>query len=181
MKAEPRDRLGAWLVVVGALLLAAPVHAQPADAASTAREHNRKAIEAFTQGDYELALQEFTHAFELEPDAKIRLNLALTCDNLHLLDEARSHYDAFLREYPEHEKSTSVRRKLKELEGRMAIWGKILVVVDPAPDRAELDGKPLRRVPGSVWVPAGTYVLKTERSGFQPVSRTVEVLPGARM
>jgi len=170
-----------WRVVQAVLALvlcAGNVHAE--DGANPAKEYNRAAIEAFKAGDFEAALENFEHAFELNPDAKIRLNLGVTNENLNRLDEARGHYDAFLRENPKSDKASVVKSKMKGVERKMQEWGKVVVSVEPVPDAVELAGRRHTNFPVRVWLKPGKYPFRAVKAGFDPASQDVEVKPGVR-
>ncbi|MBI5495530.1 MAG: tetratricopeptide repeat protein [Deltaproteobacteria bacterium] len=151
----------------------------PPDATEAAREHNRAAIESFKAGDYEQALESFERAFELLPDAKVRLNLGVVNENLDRLDEAKGHYEAFLREYPRGEKAPVVREKLAGVEKRMRQWGKLVVQVSPPPDRVRVDQREFRTTPVTVWLPPGRHRVVAEKDGAGSAEQAVEVHAGA--
>ncbi|MBI5497895.1 MAG: PEGA domain-containing protein [Deltaproteobacteria bacterium] len=162
----------------GALLVVACLAAAGPDEA--ARQYNKEAIAAYRVHDYEAALVAFERAWELFPDPKVRLNMALANENLNRFDDAQLHYEAFLRQYPLHEKAPQVRRKLKELASNMRKWGKVVVTVTPEPDSVELAGRRFRRWPVKAWLEPGGYPLKVEKQGYHVHQETVVVDKGQR-
>lgn len=167
------------LCAAALVLSAASAHAQ-SQQGNTAKEYNRVAIDAFKAGDYETALENFTHAFELNPDPKLRLNLAVTNENLNRLDEARDQYDAFLRENPRSDKAATVKDKLTAIEKKMHDWGKVLVSVEPNPDAIELGGRRYTTFPVRAWLAPGKHPMKVVKNGFDTHAQDVEVKPGVR-
>jgi hypothetical protein len=172
--------LMAGLVTVVGLTLAPVPGAAAEEEEALAREHNNRAIAAFRAGDLHAALQEFQHAHALSPDPRIRLNLALTHDGLGHLDDAKRELELFLVEEPRDKKARAVRRRIRELDTKMTEMGKVLVVMEPAPDRARLGPHALPRLPASVWLEPGTHVLTAEKAGYAPVRQEVEVKAGRR-
>ncbi len=149
-------------------------------ATDAARDYNRVAIEAFKAGDYEKALENFERAFELLPDPKVRLNLGVTNENLNRLDEARDHYETFLRENPKSDKAPVVKDKLGNVEKKMKQWGKVLIQVSPAPDVVKVDMRAFRGVPVKVWMEPGRHKLVVQKEGMVPHQQELVVEPGVR-
>jgi hypothetical protein len=163
----------AWVV--------APPAGAAEDGSQVAREYNRQAVEAFKAGDYETALHNFELAFQLLPDARVRLNLGMTNENLGRLDEARLHYQAYLRENPRGDKSAAVKDLLTGVHDRMRRWGKVVVVVQPGPARVTVGGLPAGGTPAARWVEPGRHAVVVRQEGYQEVTHDVVVTPGLRM
>lgn len=167
-------------LALGAFHPIAAAAAEPTGEKTTAGEYNRKAIEAFKKGDFEVAQENFDRALALNPDPKIRLNLAVTQENLHRFDEAKMHYEAYLL-VEMGDKAQDVKRKLRALEQKMRQWGKVVLSVEPAPDLLELSGRKVTARPAKVWLEAGEHGLIIEKNGYRRVQRLVSVAPGQRL
>jgi hypothetical protein len=145
-----------------------------------AKDYNRKAITAFKAGQLEEALENFERAFELLPDAKVRLNLGVANEQLRRLDEARGHYEAFLRENPKSDKAPAVRQKLAAVENKMKAWGKVIIRFDPTPEEVDLLGMRFTTFPMKVWGAPGTYPLLARKEGYERLVKDVEFISGDR-
>lgn len=172
-----------WRVVglmLGALLAAAPA-ARSDDVEATARELNRAGLEAYGRGEHEAALRNFEKAYALKPDGKVRLNMALACENLMRLDDAAAHYEAFVAAEPTHAKAAQARKQLADLKGRMKQWGKLVILVSPAADAVSVGGRTFTGDSVSVWVPPGQYALTVDKAGHVRHASVVRVEGGARI
>jgi hypothetical protein len=169
-----------WAVgaVLGVMVLTSSAGA--ATSKDAAREYNEKAKAAFDAGDFETAADQFTRALELFPEPRIRLNLGVAMENLGRLDDARDHYEAFLRAFPRGPKSDAVRDKMRTLDRLMKERGKVIITVDPPPDEVTVAGVTFRRLrPVKVWLAPGKHQVTARREGYAPLEREVTVESGA--
>lgn len=167
---------------LGTLALACLLAAAGADDDPTtqqARTYNAAARRSFAAGDYVSALRDFERAYQLKPDPRLRLNLAVTLETMARLDEASEQYELFLREMPENDKADAVRDSVAQLQKRMTTWGKLIIEVTPSPALVTVGGLAFT-APAVRWFPAGTLKLTAQKDGYRATAQEVDLQPAQR-
>lgn len=112
-----RHRLLAGLFLAGILLVTmAAVSCSPRDA----EQSLTRAVQAWDSGDYKLAAEEYERFLGQYPNgdktSEARFQLAnIYYFKLRLFDQARSHYAAFLEQFPTHSNAHLARERLAEV------------------------------------------------------------------
>jgi hypothetical protein len=168
----------ASIAVAATWLVAAPVRADPAEAAALA--HLDRGVAAFRAGDFARAHREFEAASELASDRPNPYRwLALTEVQLGDCRQAAVHAEAFLARVPADDPRAAELVRVRDLCRRT---GALTVDSRPGPASLRIDGEPVGRTPyRALAMRPGSYRLAAERSGYQRSERTVVVRPGAEL
>jgi len=177
------------LVVVGSCgLLAAPLHAQPADtnaesAAAEARRHFRLGIRLYQDTNYPGALAEFQAAYAAKPSPSSLQNVALCQKALFRYREAATTLEQLLAkhaaELSEGERK-AVSDAITELNG---LVGSIVVTVEPSDAKVTIDGKAVTatELHAGVDVNVGEHEIVADEPGYARLVRVVSVAAGTKM
>jgi hypothetical protein len=162
-------------IAVAATCLAAPVRADPTEAAALVHLH--RGVAAFRAGDFARAHREFEAARELAPDRPNPYRwLALTEVQTGDCRRAVVNADAFLSRVAADDPRAAELVRVRELCGRTAV-----LRVESTPSRAALriDDAVVGRTPyRAPSMRPGTYRLSADRDGYEPVERSIVVRPG---
>lgn len=167
------------LVLVLALLLAAPATTEAQSAKERARVLFREANTLYSRGMYLDALQKYRDARALYPSFKIDLNIGATLDALGRRTEAAAFIERFLVQSASApaEIIDAARSRLEELRKKLA-----RVKVTSLAEGATLwvDGKAVGTTPFElpVYLEPGLHAFKLQRAGHEPVSRDLDLGAG---
>jgi tetratricopeptide (TPR) repeat protein len=95
------------------------VEGQQDNADEAARIHFEAGTSYYETGDYELALQEFTHSYDLSHRPELQYNLSLTYEKLGDLDAAVEALDRYLKEGPDIPNRETLELRLANLKKRL--------------------------------------------------------------
>ncbi len=169
-----------------ASLLAAPLPAAAQgaspDAATGARDHFRRGMRLYQDGNYSGALAEFQASYRLKPAGSTLQNIALCQKQLFRYAEAAESLSVLLLSGHSAEFDTreleEVQRTLDELQ---QFIGTVDLQVTPDHAQVTVDGRRLtliqRREPLRLSV--GEYRIRAEAPGYAPLERVVRVSSGA--
>lgn len=178
----------AWLVVMVLVAgVTAPALAQEGDAeagdAAGAREKFMKGQQAYQQGDYDVAIEAWKSAYDIDPRPLILYNLSQAYERYGMLPEAADALEKYLAEANAQDPNRDVARaRLSALKERL---GKTGILIKDAPEGAEIfvDGESRGRAPRTEPIPVSpgnhTVVLKLE--GYQDFRGSVGVPAGQRI
>jgi tetratricopeptide (TPR) repeat protein len=164
---------------------AAAAETAPAGQASDAPAKTRaqallsEGTTAYGRGDYAIALEKFTAAYEIFPSPKLWFNIGQANRDLGRPVDAVTAFDRFLREAGDAPPETlaEARRSSSELKTKL---GQINVTC--AIDGAEVtvDGKPIGSTPlgEMVWMTPGRHQIAVQHDGYSPAIEDVAVTPG---
>lgn len=163
-------------IAVAATCLAAPVRADPTEAAALVHLH--RGVAAFRAGDFGLAHREFEAARELAPDRPNPYRwLALTEVQTGDCRRAIANAEAFLSRVAADDPRAPELVRVRELCARTAA-----LRVESSPSRAALriDDAPVGHTPyRAPSMRPGTYRLSADRDGYKRAERSIVVRPGA--
>jgi tetratricopeptide (TPR) repeat protein len=167
------------LVLVLALLLAAPVTAEAQSPKERARVLFREANKLYSRGMYLDALQKYRDARALYPSFKIDLNIGATLDALGRRTEAAAFIERFLVQSASApaEIIDAARSRLEELRKKL---GRVRVTSLVEGATLWVDGKAVGTTPFElpVYLEPGRHAFKLERAGHEPVSRDLDLGAG---
>ena len=183
-------RLGA-LALLGALLAAAPAHADagtaaaPANAADAASDlDDAKKLrdlgaEAMSSKHWEEALQWFQRSYARFPSVRMRYNIAFALDNLGRGAAAVEQYESFLAANSDDKAQRAyAQKRIAALDSSVA---RLELDVSPPDANVWIDERPLARVsPSGVAVAPGTVRLAADEPGYLKVTLEVTLAPGER-
>jgi hypothetical protein len=165
-------------IAVAATCLAAPVRADPAEAAALL--HLDRGVTAFRAGDLARAHREFEAASELAPDRPNPYRwLALTEVQTGDCRRAVVNAEAFLSRVPADDPRAPEMIRARELCRRTGV-----LRVESSPSRASLriDDALVGRTPyRALAMRPGSYRLAADADGYQRVERSIVVRPGAEL
>ena len=166
-----------WLgaLLVGSLLLASPALAQ-----DDARTLFQRGQVAYSQGDYDAAIAQWTQAFGLDPRPLLQWNLAQAYERLGRLDEAAASLDSYLAHAdPSDEHQADARARLGAIRARIEATG---IVLRGGPEGAvvTLDGTDAGRLPrpDAIHVTAGSHHVVVRAPGYADFTSTIVVPAG---
>lgn len=182
---------GAWVLALAAatlLVVARPVHAQPAEAPATpsdssdaatvsARRHFHLGVKLYRDANYKGALAEFEAAYRDKPGPGSLQNVALCLKALFRYAEAASTLRLLLTKHGE-EVSAPEREAMEktalEFEG---LVGKLELQLEPAEAELSIDGRLVPREERARAIPlnVGEHTLLAEAPGFARHSRVVRI------
>ena len=167
------------MVLMLALLLAAPATTEAQSPKERARVLFREANKLYSRGMYLDALQKYRDARALYPSFKIDLNIGATLDALGRRTEAAAFIERFLVQSANApaEIIDAARARLEELRKKLARV-KVTSLVQGA--TLWVDGKAVGTTPFElpVYLEPGLHAFKLERAGHEPVSRDLDLGAG---
>jgi hypothetical protein len=109
----------------------------------------------------------------------VRINMANCFERLDRPVEARFNYERFLEESGA-EVTPSQRKEVESTIAKLsAKIGSLLVVTQPSGANVTVNGAATHRAPsGAIELGAGSYTLRIDASGYEPVETTVDVQAG---
>ena len=171
------------IALVAALCVAlAPVggaHAQEAEA-EDARTLFQRGQTAYSQGDYDTAIAQWTRAYEIDARPLLQFNLSQAYERLGRLGDAIAALELYLeRAAPEDEHQADARARLSSLRERV---GRTSVRVVGGPEGATIliDGEDRGRTPrpDAIQVAPGSHRVVVRREGYQEFTSSVVVPAG---
>ncbi|MFO0591444.1 MAG: tetratricopeptide repeat protein [Polyangiaceae bacterium] len=170
----------AFLAAALASLLAATA-AEAADKGppETADSLYNQGNEAYDHGDYALALQLYSSAFQLRKSYDIARNLGLTELKLGKLRDAIGHFTYSLAQYPSNRADTK-KQVTEWLAQAKASVGTIKLTVDPETATCSLNGVELTREERDADLPAdpGDNVIECAADGYRSLKHAARVTKG---
>jgi len=145
-----------------------------------AREHFKKGVDYYAEGDLTAAMVELKRAYDLEPSFRLLYNLAQVAYEQRDYAAAERYFKAYLdqgKTQIEIERRVEVERELERLKGRIAdIYlrtnvGGAQLFIDDQPIGTEPMTEPVR-------VSAGRRTMRAELPGRAPATRVIEVIGG---
>ncbi len=135
---------------------------------------------AYTQGDYDAAIQSWTQAYSMDPRPLLQWNLAQAYERLGRLDEAAAALDLYLQHAdPSDEHQADARARLGSIRTRIESTG---IILQGGPEGAaiSLDGNDAGRLPrpDAIHVGAGTHRIVVRAPGYADFTSTVVVPAG---
>lgn len=154
-----------------------PPKSDPA-AAETMREHFRRGVELFDEGDYKLALIEFERAYSVSKSYKILYNIGQVHSQLGQYAKALASLEGYVREggaaIPD-DRRAEVERDLTTLRSRTAM----LEVRGSEGAEITFDGEPIGKVPfAALRVNAGDHRIGAKKPGFIAQERRLVLAGG---
>lgn len=170
------SRLALGLALASYLLLGVPV----ASAQDDARTLFQRGQVAYSQGDYDAAIEQWTSAYGMDPRPLLQWNLAQAYERLGRLDEAASALDLYLEHAdPSDEHQADARARLGAIRTRIESTG-ILLSGGPEGAVVTLDGSDAGRLPrpDAIHVSAGSHRIVVRAPGYADFTSTVVVPAG---
>ncbi|HKA89329.1 MAG TPA: PEGA domain-containing protein [Haliangiales bacterium] len=141
-----------------------------------AAEHYRRGQELYTAGEYERAIPEFRAAYCLKPAPEDVFNVAQAYERLVDYEKAVVWFEAYIRLLP-----TTAAEEIKNVGNRVKalrrLPARIRVATDPpgANVTLEKDGQEVSSPANaeSIKVLAGTYRMRVELPGYEPIAETL--------
>ncbi|MFO0684057.1 MAG: tetratricopeptide repeat protein [Sandaracinus sp.] len=165
----------ATVAVLLSLLVASTALAQ-----DDARTLFQRGQVAYTQGDYDAAIQSWTQAYSMDPRPLLQWNLAQAYERLGRLDEAAAALDLYLQHAdPSDEHQADARARLGAIRTRIEATG-ILLTGGPDGAAVTMDGNDAGRLPrpDAFHVSAGTHRIVVHAQGYADFTSTVVVPAG---
>ena len=136
--------------------------------------------DAYDRGDYSLALQLYTAAFNLRKSYDIARNLGLSELKLGKLRDAIGHFQFSLAQYPSNRADTK-KQVTEWLAQAQKEVGTIKLTVDPEAATCSLNGVALTREERGADIPAdpGDNLIECSADGFLATKQTTHVAKGA--
>ncbi len=168
-----------------ASFLAVPLPASADDAAAPsateARDHFRKGMRLYQDGDFAGALAEFQASYRVKPAGSTLQNIALCQKRLFRYVEAAESLDELLSRHSaefDAQELEQVRRTQEELQG---LIGAIELKLTPAHAEVTLDGRRLTPAErsGQLKLSVGEHRIRVESPGYTPIDQVVRVASGA--
>ena len=137
-------------------------------------------------GDYTLAADAFTRAFELQPDPILGYNAARSHENAGEPERALELYQQTLAVGTEDE---DLRRRLQDgvariqnllrrvEEERLRAPGRVSAESEPSGATLLIDGEAVGTLPTTVELEAGEYLVRLELSGYEPYEERITLPP----
>ncbi|WP_437618752.1 PEGA domain-containing protein [Sorangium sp. So ce1151] len=162
----------------------APGAAQPdgSDAKAEAERHYVKGRGHFDEGDFREAYDEYRTSVALHKTPKAMAAAASSLRELGRYDEAMNQYEQVKRDFRDLEPAIKVKVD-KGLEELATLVGTLEVTGDmPAGARLFVDDRERGKLPLSepLRVAVGTWKLRAEKEGFEPITATAEVKSGQK-
>jgi tetratricopeptide (TPR) repeat protein len=132
-------------LLLGALALSSPVNAQ-SDSEDHARTYFDAGRVAYADGDFERALDNFQHSYELSHKPMLLYNVGMALDRLRRDEEAIAAYEQYLQAIPTAENRPAVERRLVLL--RQSVARARAGKAPSAEETARADLAPLARADG---------------------------------
>jgi hypothetical protein len=185
---NPAARFAA-LILFGALTAlprwsaAQPADADPkasGDAAVEARTRYGRGIKLYGDGDFKLALIEFTRAYELAPSFRILYNIGQVNLQLNNYAAARRAFEKYLEEGGKKIPPRQVQAVEKELASLRARTATLTITSNVDGAQVLLNGVPVATTPVKepLLVDAGQHTVRIEMGGRTPASRFVTLAGG---
>jgi hypothetical protein len=171
-----------FALVAAMLLSLSSLALAQAEGSNDARELFRRGEAAYSAGNYELAIREWTNAYKLDPRPRIQFNLSQAYERLGELDKAMTALKAFLDGGdPDDPMYSDANARLSALKQRMALTG---VVVNGGAEGGQIlvDDKDWGRTPrpDKINVLPGNHTVVVRWSG-RPEYRTSVVVPAGQV
>ena len=171
------DRLAFPLVLAFALALSSAAAAQ-----DDARTLFQRGQVAYSQGDYDAAISEWTQAYGLDPRPLLQWNLAQAYERLGQLDAAATALNLYLEHAdPADEHQADARARLAAIRARIESTG---ITLHGGPEGAvvTLDGADAGRLPrpDALRVSAGSHRIVVRAPGYADFTSTVVVPAGTQ-
>lgn len=179
MKAH--TRIAVVLVGCSAVSFAVSAHADAPpkpDASEVSREHFRRGVELFDEGDFKLALIEFERAYKLSSSFRILYNIGQVESQLGRYAKAIESLERYLKDGANRitpERKAEVERDIATLTSRTAL---LEVTGDEGAD-VTMDGEPIGRIPMAPQrVNAGEHRIGAAKRGFVAQEKHVVLAGG---
>jgi hypothetical protein len=175
-------RLALGLVLASALVLSSVGLAPRAHAQEDAHTLFQRGQVAYTQGDYDAAIEQWTRAWALDPRPLLQWNLAQAYERLGRLDEAATSLNTYLEHAdPTDEHQADARARLGAIRTRIESTG---IVLNGGPEGAvvTLDGADAGRLPrpDAIHVSAGSHRIVVRAPGYADFTSSVVVPAGTQ-
>lgn len=147
-----------------------------------ARTHFRAGVDAFTRGEYSVALSEFQSAYRIAPHHAVRVNIANCYMHLGRPIDALNHFESFLSEAAaagpiQPRQRQEVDSQIAELRHQV---GEVQVRIEPSTVRDPIvivDGQ-TADARGMVRMMPGRHTVEVTADGFAPGRQDVTVTAG---
>ena len=177
------------VLLLMAMTLSAPAtaHAAGIEDLTTAQRTElagllKQARAAYSQGDFDAALEHYKRANELLDEPEIIYQIALCHDKAEHVEEAHTSYKTYLERAPETKRRGQVEARIASLDARLQAnkTGSLELVTTPRDATIWLAGEPVRADdPRLRDIPAGqTLDLEIRASGHKTHTATVTIEPG---
>jgi hypothetical protein len=152
----------------------------PAESGGGARELFERGQVAYTQGDYDTALELWRQAYGIDPRPLLQWNIAQACERLGQLEDAAAALELYLANAdPSDVHQADARARLASLRERIAATG---ILFRGGPDGATItiDGADSGRLPrpDPIRVSAGSHDIVVTAPGYETFRSTVGVPAG---
>lgn len=159
------------------LLLSVPATALAQDDAHTLFQRGQV---AYTQGDYDAAIEQWSRAYGMDPRPLLQWNLAQAYERLGRLDDAATALNLYLEHAdPADEHQADARARLGAIRTRIESTG---ITLSGGPEGAvvTLDGNDAGRLPrpDAIHVSAGSHRIVVRAPGYADFTSTVVVPAG---
>lgn len=159
---------------------AAPAPAQNAQASAGAREAFRRGEAAYSAGNYETAVREWTNAYAVDPRPRIQFNLSQAYERMGQLENAIGALKRFLESGdPEDPTYSDANARLVALQQRLASTG-VMVQGGQEGGSILVDGQDWGRTPrpDKITVAPGNHVIVVRWPSGREFRTNVYVSPG---
>jgi PEGA domain-containing protein len=177
----PPEPARAQAAVEDPLACPPPIDDAPATRKARAAEHYDRGRDLYSQGEYERSIPEFRATYCLVPVPDAVHAIAQAYERMVDYEQAVIWFDAYLRILPSTRENEAERANIENrLRVLRSLPARIRVASDPPGAQVTLEGtsgtvgssratanaEPMR-------VSAGTYTLRVELDGYQPISETI--------
>ena len=145
-----------------------------------AYQHFLRGTTAYEQGDYQSALQEWNSAYELDPRAELKFNLAQAYERLGRLQDAVDALDVYLEgARPDDPNQANARARRAALRERLSQTG-VRIQGGPAGATISIDGESwgVTPRPDAIILPPGPHRLVVSAPGYEPFRASLAIAGG---
>ncbi|MCA9580922.1 MAG: PEGA domain-containing protein [Myxococcales bacterium] len=176
-----------WLFLIGIVVsigLSPHGRALAQETDSGARALFLSGQEAYSQGDYETAIEKWKAAYQADARPLIQYNLGQAYERLGRIQDAAAALDLYLQTAPEDDRTrrAEVSAKLERLRNRLAQTGVIIV---GGPDSAAIfvDGQKwgMTPRPDAIDLEPGSHHIEVRKEGFEDFKAVISVGAGKRV
>jgi tetratricopeptide (TPR) repeat protein len=156
-------------------------HVTGDDSVKKARDLFAQGVKLYSSGRFERALEAFQQAYDLRPNAIVRVNIANCHERMGRPVEAISNFERFLAETDgQSRQQQAVESAIKRLRGKLS---ELTIQVVPDGASVQIDSIQRKRAPivEPIALSAGKHVIEVTHSDYPPERREIELQSGRPM
>jgi hypothetical protein len=146
-----------------------------------ARSLFERGVSFYSSGQFERALESFQQAYNLQPSAAVRVNIANCYDRMNRPVEAIFNYERFLAEANGNDQQKqSVESVIKKLRRKVC---ELMIQVTPDGSSVQIDSTQTTQTPilNPIPLTAGKHLIEVSHLNYLPERRQIEVQGGRPM